>query len=119
MATLFFGAGVITSPLLLWRGVEILTSLRGVVVLAHLALVTLTIAYMAFGRGLRRLTPTVVTTLTIVEPVVATSLSFLVLNEDFSAVGWIGAATVVVGLPVVGLSSRSTRPKLPTGTVRP
>lgn len=119
MATLFFGAGVITSPLLLWRGVEIVTSLRGVVVLAHLALVTLTIAYMAFGRGLRRLTPTVVTTLTIVEPVVATSLSFLVLNEDFSAVGWIGAATVVVGLPVVGLSSRSTRPNLPTGTVRP
>ena len=112
MAALFFGAGVLTSPLLLWRGVEILETGRGVLVLGHLAFVTLTLAYMAFGRGLRRLPPTIVTTLTIVEPVVATALSYLVLHEEFSAVGWVGAATVVMGLPLVGWSTRppSARP---------
>jgi DME family drug/metabolite transporter len=118
MAALFFGAGLLTAPLLPWRGADILTTGRGVIVLGHLALVTLTLAYMAFGRGLRRLAPTVVTTLTIVEPVVATALSFVVLNEDFSVVGWLGAATIVVGLPVVGLSTRSTKPGDDTSTVR-
>lgn len=124
MAAFFFGAGVLTSPLLLWRGVEILETGRGVLVLGHLAFVTLTIAYMAFGRGLRRLPPTIVTTLTMVEPVVATILSTLILNEELSAVGWIGAAAVVVGLPLVGWSTRppSTRPpstRLGPGTFRP
>jgi DME family drug/metabolite transporter len=118
MAALFFGAGLLTAPLLLWRGVDILTTGRGVVVFGHLALVTLTLAYMAFGRGLRRLAPTVVTTLTIVEPVVATALSFVVLNEDFSAVGWLGAATVLVGLPVVGLAARSEESTRTASTVR-
>ncbi|MEN9804710.1 MAG: hypothetical protein RIS41_1557 [Actinomycetota bacterium] len=118
MAALFFGAGLLTAPLLLWRGVDILTTGRGVVVLGHLALVTLTLAYMAFGRGLRRLAPTIVTTLTIVEPVVATALSFVVLNEEFSAVGWLGAATVLVGLPIVGLSARSEPPTVVESTVR-
>ena len=118
MAALFFGAGLLTAPLLLWRGVDILTTGRGVLVLGHLAFVTLTLAYMAFGRGLRRLAPTVVTTLTIVEPVVATALSFLVLNEEFSVVGWLGAVTVLVGLPVVGLAARSAAPTVEASTVR-
>ena len=119
MAALFFGAGLLTAPLLPWRGVEILESGRGLLVLGHLSFVTLTLAYMAFGRGLRRLPPTVVTTLTIVEPVVATALSYLVLHEEFSPVGWIGAASVVLGLPLVGWSTRP--PSVPTapGTVRP
>jgi DME family drug/metabolite transporter len=118
MAALFFGAGLLTAPLLLWRGVDILSSGRGLLVLGHLAVVTLALAYMAFGRALRRLAPTVVTTLTIVEPVVATSLSFVVLNEKFSVVGWLGAATVVVGLPVVGLAARSEAPTMAASTVR-
>lgn len=118
MGTLFFGAGVLTAPLLLWRGVDVLTTARGVVVLAHLSIVTLTFAYMAFGRGLQKLAPTVVTTLTIVEPVVATVLSYSALHEDFSSWGWIGAALVVLGLPLVGLSTRSPSPRTAPDTVR-
>lgn len=119
MAALFFGAGLLTAPLLPWRGVGILETGRGLVVLGHLAFVTLTLAYMAFGRGLRRLPPTIVTTLTIVEPVVATALSYLVLHEEFSAVGWVGAATVVMGLPLVGWSTRPPSARFGTDTFRP
>lgn len=115
MGSLFFGAGLLASPLLLWRGVEVLSTGRGLVVISHLSVVTLTVAYMAFGRGLRHLAPTIVTMLTIVEPVVATSLSVLVLHEDFSPVGWIGASIVVLGLPLVGLASRRST----AATVRP
>lgn len=108
MAALFLGAGILTSPLLLWRGVDILSSTRGIVVLAHLSLITLTVAYVAFGRGLSRLPPTIVTMLTMAEPVVATALSFLVLHEEISPVGWLGASIVVIGLPVVALASRDS-----------
>ncbi|MFZ9383042.1 MAG: DMT family transporter [Ilumatobacteraceae bacterium] len=115
MAALFFGAGLLTSPLLLWRGVDILSTARGALVLAHLSLITLTVAYVAFGRGLRRLPPTIVTMLTIAEPVVATALSFLILHEEISPVGWLGASIVVLGLPVVGLASRDSNSGQPDG----
>lgn len=114
MGALFFGAGVLTAPLLFWRDLEILSTGRGIVVLAHLSFVTLTLAYVAFGRGLSRLPPATVTMLTIVEPVVATVLAVSVLHEDFSPVGWIGAAIVVVGLLVVGTTARTA----PGTTVR-
>ncbi len=104
-----------SSPLLVWRGVEVMSTGRGLLVISHLSFVTLTVAYMAFGRGLRHLAPTIVTMLTIVEPVVATSLSVIVLDEDFSPVGWIGASIVVLGLPLVGLASRRST----ATTVRP
>lgn len=118
MAALFFGGGVVSTPLLVWRGVDIVSTPTGLAVVAYLAVVTLTLAYMAFGRGLRQLSPTVVTTLVIVEPVVATVLSLLVLNEQFSSIGWIGAAIVVLGLPLVGRSAREmSRSDHPT-TVR-
>ena len=115
MSALFFGAGLMSSPLLVWRGVEVMSTGRGLLVISHLSVVTLTVAYMAFGRGLRHLAPTIVTMLTIVEPVVATSLSVIVLDEDFSPVGWIGASIVVLGLPLVGLASRRST----ATTVRP
>ena len=113
MGALFFGAGLLTSPLLLWRDLDIVSTGRGVVVLGHLAVVTLTLAYVAFGRGLRRLPPSSVTMLTMVEPVVATVLSSAVLNERLSVIGWVGAALVVLGLPLVG---RASQPELRAST---
>lgn len=121
MAVLFFGGGLLSAPLLLWRGVEILSSTTGLLVMGHLSLVTLTLAYMAFGRGLRILAPMVVTMITIVEPVVATALSVVVLDERLAIIGWIGAAMIVLGLPLVGLASRPRHrfDSSSTATVRP
>lgn len=114
MAGIFFGAGLVTSPLLAWRGVDLLGTGRGIAVLAYLGLVTLTVSYVAFGWGLRHLPPSTVVMLTMVEPVVASILAATVLSERLAVIGWIGAGLVVLGMPIVAQSVRGTE-----GTVEP
>lgn len=108
LAGMFFVAGLVTAPLLIWRGIDLLHSGRGVVVLAYLGLITLTVAYVSFGWGLRHLPPTTVVMLTMVEPVMAAVLATVVLSERLSTTGWLGAALVVTGMPIVARSTRST-----------
>jgi drug/metabolite transporter, DME family len=100
MASLFATAGILTSPLLLIEPMGWLTSARGSLMLAHLGIVTVGVAYTLYGRGLRHLpTPTVVT-LTLVEPVTAALLSVVVLDEPLAAAGWVGIVVVLAGLLV-------------------
>lgn len=108
MALLFFGGGLLASPLLFVRDLGWLAEGRGVLVMAWLALVTLTIAYVAFGWGLRTLAPTTVVMLTLLEPAVAAVLAVTFLDERLSGVGWIGAALVLAAMPLVALSARTT-----------
>lgn len=104
MAVLFFGAGVVTSPFLFFRPLAWISESRGVVMIVYLGLVTLTLAYVAFGKGLQKLVPTTVVMLTLLEPVVATLLAYLVLHEDVSGQSWLGMSLVLVGLPIVAIS---------------
>lgn len=108
MAALFLGGGVLSSPVLLFRDVSWLGTSRGIAVIAWLAIITLTLAYIGFGWGLRVLAPTTVVMLTLLEPVVASVLAVTVLDESLATVGWVGAALIVVAMPLVGLSTRTT-----------
>jgi len=104
MGVLFLGAGLLTSPFLLFRPVAWIVTQRGVVMLAYLGIVTLTLAYVAFGKGLKQLVPTTVVMLTLLEPVVATLLAFFVLHETVSGRAWVGMLLVLVGLPIIAIS---------------
>jgi len=104
MGVLFLGAGVLTSPFLLFRPVAWIATQGGVVMLAYLGIVTLTLAYVAFGKGLIKLVPTTVVMLTLLEPVVATLLAFFVLHETVSGQAWVGMLLVLVGLPIIAIS---------------
>ncbi len=110
MAAMFFTAGVLTSPLLLVRDVSWFATSAGLGVILYLSLVTLTLAYIWFGWGLKRLPPTTVVMLTMFEPVVAAILAIVVLGETLSGISWIGISIVLIGLAIVGLRSR------PSGT---
>lgn len=104
LGVLFLGAGIVTSPFLIFRPVSWISSQRGLVMIAYLGLVTLTLAYIAFGKGLQKLVPTTVVMLTLLEPVVATFLAFVVLHENVSAQSWLGMMLVLIGLPIVAIS---------------
>jgi drug/metabolite transporter, DME family len=73
----------------------------------YLGLVTTTLAYLLFVRGLAVLPAGPVTTLMLAEPVVATTLGIVVLGERLSALGAVGAGLVLVGLMVQGRGSAS------------
>ena len=103
MGVLFLSAGILTSPFLLFRPVSWIATQRGVVMIVYLGIVTLSLAYVAFGKGLKKLVPTTVVMLTLLEPVVATLLAYFVLHEKVSGPTWFGTV-LLVGLPIIAIS---------------
>ncbi|WP_232664820.1 EamA family transporter [Pseudonocardia sp. TRM90224] len=76
---------------------------------AYLSIIGAAVAYALWFRGIRALTPTHVTFLGLLSPVVATTLGWLVLGQDLSPMQVIGALIVLGALVVAQLPARSAR----------
>ncbi|GLZ34959.1 transporter [Lentzea sp. NBRC 105346] len=101
---LMFGAGaVLLAPVLALRWPGGLDSTPGMTVALYLALVPTVVAYLLFGAGLKVLPAATVATLTLAEPVVATTLGVVVLGEALTANTVIGALLVLGGLSLLAL----------------
>jgi len=94
-----FGMGAVALlPVLLLTGAALLGSGQNVGIAAYLALGPMFLAYVLFGRALGSLRSSTVTTITLLEPVVATVLAVLVVGERLSFVGWIGVALILAAI---------------------
>ena len=94
-----FGFGAL--PLLvvlLIAGAPLLQSGRSVGISAYLVIAPMFLAYLLFGIGLRRIRSSVATTITLVEPLVATVLAVTVVGERLTALGWLGLLAILVGV---------------------
>ena len=60
------------------------------------------LAYLLYGFGLQRLTSATTVTLVLAEPLTATLLAVLVLDETIVPVAWIGIVGLLAGLLIVG-----------------
>lgn len=108
-----FGLGAV--PLLgvlVIVGPPLLQSSTSVALTAYLALGPMFVAYLLFGVGLRTVRSSAVTTLTLLEPIVATILAVLLLGERLSPLGWAGFVLVLAGLTLL-VSARRTAPSPP------
>jgi DME family drug/metabolite transporter len=110
MASAFGLGGLLSVPVLLTQPLGWLATADGVALALYLGLVTTTVAYLLFVRGLAVLPAGPVTTLVLAEPVVATTLGVLVLGERLSPLGAAGAVLVLVGLLLQGLGAARSRP---------
>ncbi|MDX2379245.1 MAG: EamA family transporter [Acidimicrobiia bacterium] len=79
-----------------------LATAQGVVMALYLGIFATGFAYVLFGLGLRRLTPSTTVTLVLAEPITASLLAVIVLDEMIAVVGWVGITVVVAGLWLVG-----------------
>lgn len=108
-----FGLGaVLLLPVLLATGAPLLQSGASVGAAAYLALGPMFVAYLSFGRGLRTVSSSRATTVTLLEPFVATLLAVLVVGERLDPLGWLGLALVLAGVVSVVLT-RPSRPSRP------
>lgn len=98
MARVFLISAVLMSPVLLFIDNSWLLTARGVAIALWLGVVTIAIAYVAYSIGLRSLHANEATTLTLIEPVVATLLGALVLAERPSHLAWGGVVLVLLSL---------------------
>lgn len=110
MAAAFGLGGLLLAPLLVFQPTGWLAEPRGVVMALHLGLITITLGYLLFVRGLAVLPAGPVTTLMLAEPVVATTLGILVLGERLTPIGAVGVGLLLLGLVLQGLgATRSAR----------
>lgn len=107
-----FGLGaILLLPLLVALGAPLLQSPSSIGLAAYLAIGPMFVAYLLFGIGLRTVRGSAATTITLLEPVVATVLAVVVVGERLAPVGWAGFAAVLVGLAVLmSARRRGTEP---------
>ena len=110
-----FGMGALAlTPVLLVTGAPLLQSGLSIGIASYLALGPMFVAYLLFGFGLKKLRSSVATTITLIEPLVATLLAVLVVGEQLVALGWIGLALIFVGITVLITARQSRKAPEPT-----
>jgi DME family drug/metabolite transporter len=77
-------------------------------VLGYLALVPMFVGYVLFSRGLAGIDATTATTITLVEPAVATLLAVVILHEHVGVSGWVGLALLTLALLILAAPRRHT-----------
>ena len=70
-----------------------------------MALIPMFLGYLCYGFGLSKISASMATTITLLEPVVATILAMLIVGEYLSIIGWIGMLLIFICLIMVTLSS--------------
>ncbi len=113
MAALFCLGGLLTAPLLVVEPMGWLGTGSGTVMILHLGVITVGVAYTAYGRGLAHLSTPTVVTLTLLEPITAAVLSVVVLHERLRGAGWVGVAAVLVGLVVTSRARSAAAAEVP------
>ena len=104
-----FGLGaVLLLPVLLLGDTAWLHTPDGLALALYLGIVPTALAYSLFARGLRNLDASEVTTLVLAEPLTATVLGVVVLDERVGTGGLLGAVLILAGLAVLALP----RPRL-------
>ena len=102
-----FGMGaILLLPFVLLGDMGWAASGDGAAMAIYLALVPTVLAYVAFARGLRGLTPGDTATLTLAEPVTAAALGALVLGERPGALAIAGALLVLGAIVALALPGR-------------
>lgn len=94
-----FGIGAVL--LLLALGAPLLQSWNSVAIASYLALGPMFVAYLLFGVGMRTMSSSTATSITLLEPAVATLLAVVVVGERLAVVGWVGLALILAAVSVL------------------
>jgi DME family drug/metabolite transporter len=101
MGAMFGAAAVLLLPVLFATGAPLTRSGASLGIAGYLAIGPMFLAYLAFGAGLKRVRSSTATTLTLLEPVIATLLAVLVVGERLPPLGWAGLALIGIALAIL------------------
>ena len=107
MSRVFGIAAIMLAPTLFFVNTDWVFTQGGISLGLWLGIVTVALAYWAYASGLAHLEPRETTMITLAEPVVATMLGALVLDERPAALAWIGIVVVIVALAYESLNNSS------------
>ncbi|MFM1864677.1 MAG: hypothetical protein RL677_457 [Actinomycetota bacterium] len=95
---------VVLAPLTINQDFSWVLTTSGLTLAIYLGLITMALANVLYIIGLKGLTAGPTATLLLADPVTATLLGFIVLNESISTIGWIGIALVCTALVLQSLA---------------
>lgn len=105
-----FGLGALAlAPVLLVFGAPILQSAQSIGIAAYLAVGPMFVAYLLFGIGMRSMRSSTATTITLLEPFVATVLAVVVVGERLDLVGWVGLLLILAAVTVLATARQPAR----------
>jgi len=109
MGAVFGLGGLLLLPVLLVTGAPLIASWPSAAVGAYMALVPMFTGYLLFGWALAHVPATTATTLTLLEPAVATLLAVTIVGEHLPAAGWAGLALIAGCLVILTAPPRLRR----------
>jgi DME family drug/metabolite transporter len=110
MGAVFGLGGLLLLPVLLATGAPLVASWPSAAVGAYMALVPMFTGYLLFGWALAHVPATTATTLTLLEPAVATLLAVTIVGEHLPAAGWAGLTLIAGCLVILTAPARLRRP---------
>ena len=111
MGATFGLGGLLLLPVLLATGAPLAASWANAAVGAYLALVPMFTGYLLFGWALARVPVSTATTLSLLEPAVATVLAVMVVRESLPAAGWAGLILIAGCLAVLAARPAGSEPE--------
>ena len=100
MASLFGGAACVLLPSLLITGDTLFATVTNTSVALYMAIVPMFLGYWLFSIGLKTIAASQAVLITLLEPIIATVLAIVILNEQFQQIGWLGIGLVSVSLVI-------------------
>jgi uncharacterized membrane protein len=100
MGAVFGMGGLLLLPVLLATGAPLAASWPNAAAAAYMALIPMFTGYLLFGWALGRVPASTATTLSLLEPAIATILAVMVVGERLPAAGWAGL-TLIAGCLVL------------------
>jgi DME family drug/metabolite transporter len=95
-----------------------ITSGAGLLMALQLGVLATGFAYLLYAYGLQRLSSATTVTLVLAEPLTATMLAVLVLDESIVAGAWIGIVGLLAGLLIVGRTAHVSFEPVPDDQLR-
>jgi drug/metabolite transporter, DME family len=113
MGAIFGLGGLLLVPVLLATGAALAASWHNAAIGGYMALVPMFTGYVLFGRGLAYVRASTATTLSLLEPAIATVLAVTVVGEHLPAAGWAGLILISGCLAV--LTAPRTKSQVASG----
>jgi drug/metabolite transporter, DME family len=110
VTALTFGVGTLVLLVInLASGIVIVHTAQGWLLVAYLGLVPTALAYWLFQMGLRSVSATSASLVSLLDPLVAALLAWVLFGERLAATGLIGAALLIVGLLLLSTDKKDTK----------
>lgn len=98
VALVFCLSALMLMPCLFFYDFNWLISFNGIIIAAHLGVITIAISYILFVRGLKDVEVGTAATLSLAEPLTASLLGILLLHEKLMVVDYMGMSLLFLGI---------------------